>query len=172
MENSNSKLALSLLMLVLGMLMLTYASAPIYSLFCKVTGFAGTTKVNTQSVHNIGNKKIKVRFDSNVGKDLPWMFKPKQYEVEVKTGENTLIFYVAKNLSKNPITGMAVYNVTPHKAGSYFNKIQCFCFEEQLLLPGQEMLMPVSFYIDPAIERDPYLEDVTTITLSYTFFKQ
>ncbi|AIL65938.1 Cytochrome C oxidase assembly protein CtaG [Rickettsiales bacterium Ac37b] len=170
--NSNGKLALSLLMLVAGMLMLTYASVPIYSLFCKLTGFAGTAKINTQPTHVIGTKTIKVRFDANVDKDLPWIFKPKQYEVAVKTGENTLVFYMAKNLSNKPITGMAIYNVTPHKAGAYFNKIQCFCFEQQLLLPGQEILMPVSFYIDPEIEKDPYLEDVTAITLSYTFFKQ
>jgi len=117
-----------------------------------------------------GNKVIKIRFDANIDRNLPWSFKSEQNEVEVKTGENNLVFYTAENNSDKNIIGTAVYNVSPHKAAIYFNKIQCFCFEEQLLKAKQKMLMPVSFFIDPEIENDKNLQDVDTITLSYTFY--
>lgn len=169
-KTSSSKIAWSIVLLVVGMMMLTFASVPIYNLFCKVTGYGGTVKYTPTASSKIGNRKIKIRFDANVDKNLPWQFKSEQEEVLVRVGENNLIFYTAENQSDKPIIGTAVYNVTPHKAGIYFNKIQCFCFEEQLLKPKQKMIMPVSFFIDSDIENDPNLKDVDTITLSYTFY--
>lgn len=171
-HKSNSKLALSIALLVASMLILSFASAPIYSLFCKATGFGGLTQRDeTYGAHGKGTRKITVEFDANVDKDLLWRFVPKHRRVEVLTGDNTLIFYEAENLTKNDIIGTSVYNVTPDKAGKYFVKIHCFCFEEQLLKAGQKMLMPVSFYLDPSLEQDPEMDDVDMITLSYSFFK-
>lgn len=170
-KKANKKLAYSISYFILGMLMLAYASVPLYSIFCKVTGFSGTVVTGKYVADRIGTKQIKVRFDANIDKDLPWIFKPEQQEVTVKVGENILVFYYAENLSNEDIIGTAVYNVTPHKAGAYFNKIQCFCFEEQLLKPGQKMPMPVSFFIDPDIETDPATSEVSTITLSYSFYR-
>lgn len=167
---SSSKIAWSIILLVVGMLMLTFASVPLYNLFCKVTGYGGTTRYTAIASSTVGTKLIKIRFDANVDKNLPWDFKAEQNEVIVKTGENNLIFYTAENKTNQPIIGTAVYNVTPHKAAIYFNKIQCFCFEEQLLQAKQKMIMPVSFFISPDIENDPNLQDVDTITLSYTFY--
>ena len=167
---NSKKLALSIILLIIGMTMLTFASVPLYNIFCKLTGYGGTTKYTTIASTRIGTKKIKVRFDANVDRSLPWDFKSEQDEVTVLVGENNLIFYTAENKTNNSIIGTAVYNVTPHKAAKYFNKIQCFCFEEQLLKARQKMIMPVSFFIDPAIEEDPALADVDTITLSYTFY--
>ena len=159
---SSSKIAWSIILLVIGMLMLTFASVPLYNLFCKVTGYGGTTRYTAIASSRVGTKLIKVRFDANVDKNLPWDFKAEQNEVIVKVGENNLIFYTAENKTDKPIIGTAVYNVTPHKAAIYFNKIQCFCFEEQLLKAKQKMIMPVSFFIDTDIENDPNLQDVDT----------
>jgi cytochrome c oxidase assembly protein subunit 11 len=169
-DKDNIKLALSLAMLIVGMLLLTYASVPLYNIFCKLTGYGGTTQQAKIVSHTRGVKKIKVTFDSNIDSFLPWIFKPEQKSVELTVGENALIFYSATNLSNQPTMGTAVYNVTPHKAGLYFNKIQCFCFEEQLLQPNQSIMMPVSFFIDPEIEKDKDLENLQEITLSYTFY--
>jgi len=159
------------MLLVLGMVMLTFASVPLYNLFCKVTGYGGTTQFASVASSKIGSKILKIRFDANVDSKLPWQFKAEQEEVEIRVGENNLIFYSAENNANIPIIGTAVYNVTPHRAGRYFNKIQCFCFTEQLLKPKQKMVMPVSFFIDSEIENDPELKDVDTITLSYTFYE-
>ncbi|MCT4635931.1 MAG: cytochrome c oxidase assembly protein [Rickettsiales bacterium] len=169
-KTSSRKIAFSIILLVVGMTMLTFAAVPIYNLFCKVTGYGGTTKYTSIASTRVGTKMMKVRFDANVASDLPWSFKSEQNEVTIKVGENNLVFYSAENKTDKPIIGTAIYNVTPHKAGAYFNKIQCFCFEEQLLKPNQKMIMPVSFFIDPAIEDDKNLQDVDTITLSYTFY--
>lgn len=152
------------------MTMLTFAAVPIYNLFCKVTGYGGTTKYTSIASTRVGSKIMKIRFDANVASNLPWSFKAEQNEAIIKVGENNLVFYSAENKTDKAIIGTAIYNVTPHKAGAYFNKIQCFCFEEQLLKPNQKMIMPVSFFIDPAIEDDKNLQDVDTITLSYTFY--
>lgn len=165
------RLTISLLALLASMIMLTIASAPIYNLFCKVTGFGGTTKESSYIPIIKGNKDITIRFDSNVSPDLKWNFVPKQNLVIVKPGENTLVFYYAENLSNEDIIGTAIYNVSPAKAGKYFNKVHCFCFEEQLLKAGAKMLMPVSFYISPEFESDEEMQDVDAITLSYSFFK-
>ncbi len=153
------------------MLFLTFASVPIYNVFCKVTGIGGTVRQSNTGSLVKGKKNILVRFDSNVEPALKWHFFPKQKEVSVTVGENALVFYQAKNLDKHDIIGTAIYNVAPMKAGKYFNKIYCFCFEEQMLEAGKEILMPVSFFISKEFEDDPEMNDVDTITLSYSFFK-
>lgn len=153
------------------MILLTYASVPIYNLFCKATGLGGTVQISQNSSTNIGKRQIIVKFDANIDKTLNWQFQPEQPEILVTTGENTLVFYSAKNLANKSIIGTAVYNVSPEKVGKYFNKIQCFCFEEQILKAGEKMLMPVSFFIDSALDKDPNLRDITTITLSYFFYQ-
>jgi cytochrome c oxidase assembly protein subunit 11 len=151
------------------MCFISYAAAPIYSLFCKVTGFGGTIRASKIASTKIGKKNLTIRFDSNVAKDLPWKFIPKQKEIKITSGENILVFYYVENLSDQDMIGTSVYNVTPHKAGKYFNKIHCFCFEEQLIRAHEKVLMPVSFFIDPEIDNDKYLDLVDTITLSYRF---
>lgn len=170
---SNRKFALALISLIFSMILLSFAAAPIYNLFCKVTGFGGTTRqgINPYLPHQKGTKQLTIEFDANVAPSLAWRFIPKQRRVVTTPGHNTLIFYEAENLSSNNIIGTAVYNVTPNKAGKYFIKIHCFCFEEQLLKAGEKVLMPVSFFIDPAFEQDAEMEDIDTITLSYSFFK-
>lgn len=172
MNNSNTKLALSIVLLFISMLILSFASVPIYNLFCKAMGFGGTTKREESFLKpKKGARQITVEFDANVDQDLPWRFAPKHRRTKIMTGENTLIFYESENLGKNDIIGTSVYNVTPDKAGKYFVKVHCFCFEEQLLKAGQKMLMPVSFYIHSDLDNDPEMDDVDTITLSYSFFK-
>jgi cytochrome c oxidase assembly protein subunit 11 len=169
---SNRSIALQLAALSLGMLMLAYASVPLYRLFCQVTGFGGTTqRVEAGSAPAaVSARTMVVTFDANADPRLPWDFKPLEKTVTVKIGENRLIAFAAKNKTNQPTRGTASYNVTPHSAGKYFNKIQCFCFEEQHLAPHQSANLPVSFFIDPAILDDPETRDVTNITLSYTFF--
>lgn len=167
----NKRVLLSCVVVVGGMIGLSYASVPLYKLFCQVTGFGGTTQVAEQAPVDVSEKTIKVRFNADVNSGLPWQFKPEQREITVRLGEDNLAHYVAENMSVKPITGQAVYNVTPLKAGQYFSKIACFCFDEQTLQPGERVDMPVSFYVDPAIAEDINTQDVKTITLSYTFFK-
>jgi cytochrome c oxidase assembly protein subunit 11 len=143
---------------------------PLYRIFCQVTGFAGTTQRADTMPDQVLDRSIKVRFDANVAKSMPWKFHPVQNEVDVKIGESTLAFYEAENLSGKPVRGTATFNVTPEAAGYYFNKIECFCFTEQILKPGQRVDMPVNFFIDPEIAKDPDARKITEITLSYTFF--
>lgn len=172
MQKQDTKLALSLVLLLISMLILSFAAVPIYSLFCKATGFGGTVKRQESFMRpQKGTRKIIVEFDSNVDKDLAWRFVPKHRRAEVTTGETALIFYESENLSKNDIIGTSVYNVTPDKAGKYFVKVHCFCFEEQLLKAGQKVLMPVSFYISADLDKDSDMDDIDRITLSYSFFK-
>jgi cytochrome c oxidase assembly protein subunit 11 len=171
-NKSNKNITISIIALLVSMMLLTLASVPIYNLFCKATGFGGTTqRVNPYVKIEKGSRKIKVEFDANVDKNLPWKFVPKHRSTNVITGENTLIFYESENLSNHDIIGTSIYNVTPLKAGKYFVKVHCFCFEEQLLKAGEKVLMPVSFFIDSAMENDPDMDDVDRITLSYSFFK-
>ncbi|MBO9507594.1 MULTISPECIES: cytochrome c oxidase assembly protein [Thalassospira] len=167
----NKRVLLSCVAIVGGMIGLSYASVPLYALFCQVTGYGGTTQVATDAPRDVSEKTIKIRFNADVNSRLPWQFKPEQREITVKLGEDNLAYYMAENMSVKPITGQALYNVTPLKAGQYFSKIACFCFDEQTLEPGQRVDMPVSFYVDPAIAEDPNTRDVKTITLSYTFYK-
>ena len=159
-----------LLVLIMGMGVLSYASVPLYKLFCQVTGYGGTTQQVTSPSSQILERKIKIRFDANTKPTLDWDFQPAQTSIDISVGQNALAFYKAENTGKDPIVGTATFNVTPEKAGVYFNKIDCFCFVEQLLAPQEAVEMPVSFFIDPDIANDPNLDDVTTITLSYTFF--
>lgn len=166
----NRTLALNLAAMAAGMLMLAYASVPLYRIFCEVTGFGGTTRRATVNSSQLVDRTITVRFNSDTDPQLPWKFEPIEKVVTVRLGENRLIAFRASNLSKTPTRGTATYNVTPFAAGRYFNKIQCFCFEEQRLKPGESVTMPVSFFIDPAILDDPETRDLTNITLSYTFF--
>lgn len=169
----NSRLAINAAALAVAMLMFTYASVPLYRLFCAVTGFGGTTQEGKHAPGAVlGEHEILVRFNADIDKNLPWKFAPGEREVKVKIGEQGLTHYVAENLSNQPVTGHAVYNVVPHAAGAYFVKIHCFCFENQTLKPKQRVDMPVTFYVDPAILNDPDAKDIHTITLSYIFFKQ
>ncbi|MBF8246743.1 MAG: cytochrome c oxidase assembly protein [Rickettsia sp.] len=168
----NSKLLISLLSLLGSMLLLSFASVPIYNLFCKATGFAGTIQhADYDRIISKGSKKIKILLDANISKDLMWEFFPKHRDITVITGENTIIFYEAKNLSDVDLIGTAIYNITPLKAGKYFTKIHCFCFEEQFLKANSKILFPVSFYIDPDIEKDKNMDSLSEITLSYSFYK-
>ncbi|MCG8509309.1 MAG: cytochrome c oxidase assembly protein [Rhodospirillales bacterium] len=161
---------------VAGMIGLAYASVPLYRLFCQVTGFGGTPQIATDETRlpesgPATDRTLTVRFDSTINSALPWRFKPVQRKMTVKAGESMLAFYEAENLSDKAHSGTATFNVTPHKAAPYFVKVDCFCFTEQRLAPGQAVDMPVSFYIDPEILTDENTADVSTITLSYTFFR-
>lgn len=155
-----------------GMLGLGFASVPLYRMFCQVTGFNGTTQRVSEAQANaiaVTTNTISVRFDANVERGFPWEFKPLQVTDTVSIGARDMAIFTAKNLSDKAITGTATFNVEPAYVGQYFNKIQCFCFTEQTLQPGQQVRMPVLYYIDPAILDDPDAEDVEQITLSYTF---
>jgi len=164
--------AFAVLAAIFGMISLSYAAVPLYDLFCRTTGFGGTP-VDISQISDAKNENeltISVLFNADVARDLEWNFIPVQRKQIVKLGENNLAFYKAKNISLKNITGVATFNVTPPKVGKYFTKVDCFCFEEQTLISGQEIEMPVNFYIDPEIATDPYTKEVKTITLSYTFF--
>jgi cytochrome c oxidase assembly protein subunit 11 len=170
-DKKNFRFAFVLLSVVVGMVGLSFASVPLYQLFCKVTGYGGT--LNTEDVlasREISERTIKVHFDSNISPKLKWLFKPQQNVVTVKLGEQNLAFYEAENISKRTLTGHAIYNVTPFKAAKYFSKIDCFCFTEQTLDAGQVVPMPLQFYIDPEILTNPNTKEITTITISYTFY--
>ena len=163
--------ALLCLCIVLVMGGLAYASVPLYDLFCRVTGYGGTTKQVTQISDKILTRKMKIRFDASLNREMPWQFRPPESSIDLRIGETALVFYSAYNPTQEDITGTATFNVTPQRAGRYFSKIDCFCFREQTLKSGQSMDMPVTFFIDPEMIQDPYMDDVQTITLSYTFFR-
>jgi len=171
MRNRKTRTVIGLLAILGVMTTLTAMAVPLYRIFCRVTGYGGTTQVASGPAARIVDRVITVRFNADVNPALPWRFKPAQDEIKVKLGEQALAMYVAKSLAKVPITGTATFNVTPAKAGLYFNKTQCFCFTEQTLMPGQSADMTVSFFIDPDMAKNRGLDDVTTVTLSYTFFK-
>jgi cytochrome c oxidase assembly protein subunit 11 len=171
-QHKNKRTALIVSVTVAGMIGLSYASVPLYQLFCQVTGYGGTTQVAEKPLNgSILERQITVSFDSNVASGLAWSFKPVQNKLTVRVGEETLAFYEARNDSDETITGTATFNVTPFKAGQYFAKVDCFCFTEQTLKPGQVVSMPVSFFIDPQIAADKNAQDVEDIVLSYTFFR-
>lgn len=158
--------------LAIGMGGVAYASVPLYRMFCQVTGFAGTTRkaVGAEAPGAVQGHLVRVRFDANTSPALPWAFKPEHPVDTIAIGARDLTFFTAKNLSNVPMTGTATFNVTPNQAGQYFTKIQCFCFTEQTLQPGQEIRMPVVFYVDPKIVEDDSTREISEITLSYTFF--
>lgn len=162
--------ALTLASLVAGMLGLSYAAVPLYRIFCQVTGFGGTTQRADTVPDRVVDHEIKVRFDANLAYGMGWRFAPVQQTLTLKLGESALAFYEAENLASKPLRGTATFNVTPAAAGSYFNKIECFCFTEQRLEPGERVDMPVNFFVDPEILNDPDAREITEITLSYTFF--
>lgn len=165
----NRNAAILCLALVSGMVGMAYAAVPLYQIFCQVTGYGGTTQRVEQYSDTILDRKITVRFDANTN-GVPWEFEPAQREVTMRIGETAQISYKARNLANHPTTGTANFNVSPSRAGAYFNKVECFCFTEQELQPGQSYDMPVVFFIDPEIVNVPELKNLTTITLSYTFF--
>jgi cytochrome c oxidase assembly protein subunit 11 len=170
LRRRNRNTALAGLAVILAMAGLTAAAVPLYDLFCRVTGFGGTTQV-AEAAPEVGDgRPISVAFNADVNPDLPWTFRPLQRRMTVPVGEQHLAFYEAVNHADAPVVGMAVYNVSPHKAGLYFNKIACFCFEEQTLGPGERVEMPVSFFVDPDIDDFADTAGLAEITLSYTFF--
>ncbi len=150
---------------------LAWASVPFYDWFCRVTGFGGTPGVSSVSADGILDQTIKVRFDGSLTRDMPWTFKPLEREMEIRIGETGLAFYEAYNPTDRPVAGQASYNVTPYEAGGFFTKIECFCFTEQVLQPGERVQMPVTFYVDPEIVTDRDAKYTHTITLSYTFYQ-
>ena len=164
----NQAFALSLF--ALFMLGMSFAAVPLYKLFCQVTGYGGTPLISNEKNLVKTDKKIDIRFDSSVEKNSPLYFEPEKKKVSVNIGENSLAFYKAVNNTDRKLTTMSVFNVTPHHAAKYFNKIECFCFEEQVLNPGENVDMPVSFFIDPTIKDDKFINNLEEIALSYTMF--
>lgn len=170
-SRSNGRIAVLCVGLVVGMTGMAYAAVPLYDLFCRVTGYGGTTQTaqNSYGVEII-DRNITVRFDANISRDLAWNFDAAQRNVTMHLGEQTMVHYIAENPTDKPLTGSATFNVTPQSAGAYFNKIECFCFTETTLEPGEKMEMPVVFFVDPDIINHVETENIQTITLSYTFF--
>lgn len=168
---NNARTARRLLLVVAGMVALTAAAVPLYDWFCRVTGYGGTTSVATAESDAILDQTIVIRFDASRAADMPWEFRPVETSMEIRIGETGLAFYEAYNPTDVPIAGSASFNVTPFTAGPYFSKIHCFCFEEQVLQPGESVMMPVSFFVDPAIVDDPEAGELPAITLSYTFHR-
>lgn len=170
LSRSNRKVAIACVGMFGFMVAAAYAAVPLYDLFCRVTGFGGTTQVAEQASDVVINRMITVRFDGNVNRELPWDFKPSQRTVTLKMGETAQLPYIAVNTGENRTVGTSTFNVTPTTAGAYFNKLDCFCFTEQPLEPGETVEMPVVFFVDPEMDKDPELKHVKEITLSYTFF--
>jgi len=170
-SRNNSLFAGVLLVVIGGMTGLSFAAVPLYRMFCEATGYAGTPQLRGAAGPGATGGSMIVRFNATTSPSLPWRFAPNETAVTVKLGEDRLASYVGQNRGPQPITGVATYNVTPEKAGRYFHKTACFCFDEQTLAPGQEMQFPLSFWVDPAIADDPDTRDVKTVTLSYTFFR-
>lgn len=173
----NRKVAGRAVLFVLFMIGLAYASVPLYRIFCQVTGFGGTTQKASEGdadlaalfARSSGTRPISIRFDGSTARDLPWTFRPVKVTDTVQIGERDLAFYTARNDGDRPVTGVASFNVSPAATGKYFHKVQCFCFTEQTLQPGEEVRMPVLFFVDPAILQDEAVKNVEQITLSYTF---
>jgi cytochrome c oxidase assembly protein subunit 11 len=156
---------------VLGMTGMAFAAVPLYDAFCKVTGYGGTTQEATDAPSQILNRRIEVRFDANTAPDLPVEFAPKQNAQTLRIGETGLAFYRVRNTSNEAVVARATYNVTPHVAGQYFAKLECFCFTDRVIAPGAEADLPVVFFVDPEIVSDPDTAEIGTLTLSYTFFR-
>ncbi len=175
LAQANRRTGIAVALVAIAMIGVAYAAVPLYRLFCQVTGFGGTTQVaaaapTADRLAAVAGRTIKVRFDSNIAPGLPWRFRQKQNEVTIPIGEKRLAYYTATNTGDRPITGRAVFNVSPDVAGQYFIKIECFCFTEQTLRAGETVDMPVTWYIDPAIMDDPVAKKIDEITLSYTFY--
>jgi cytochrome c oxidase assembly protein subunit 11 len=169
--SGQKKTVLQLVSVVFVMGGLAWASIPFYSWFCSVTGFGGVTQTAETGSDEVLDQTVTIRFDASLDRDMPWQFKPVVREMELRIGETALAFYEAYNPTDRPVAGSASYNVTPYEAGYFFNKIQCFCFDEQLLQPGERVMMPVTFFVDPEMVTDRDAKYVHTITLSYTFYE-
>lgn len=169
---SQNRTALYLVGVVVTMASLSFAAVPFYDWFCRVTGFGGTTGVAESAPDTILDQTVVVKFDASTERGMPWQFRPVQREMTVRIGENAIAFYEAFNPTDKPVAGTASYNVAPDAAGGYFQKIACFCFTEQVLQPGERVEMPVSFFVDPEMIKDPEGQFVKEITLSYTFYQQ
>ena len=170
-KGNNKLVAFTLLGVIGGMLGLSFAAVPLYRIFCQITGYGGTPRIDAGASPGVVDRTITIRFNADVHSGMPWKFAPVQKEVTLRLGEEAVAFYAARNPTDRPITGVSTYNVSPDKAGRYFHKTACFCFDEQTLVPGQEMSFPLSFWVDPAILNDPDARNLRTITLSYTFFR-
>jgi cytochrome c oxidase assembly protein subunit 11 len=169
--SKNTRTAVTVLGVVVFMIGMSFAAVPAYRLFCQITGFDGTTQRAEFAPGTVLDRQVTIRFDATTAPDLPWRFKPEQVSQTLHIGETGLAYYEAENLSDQPIIGTATFNVQPAKAGLYFRKIECFCFTEQRLEPGEKMLMPMTYFIDPEIVNEENLDDIKTVTLSYTFFR-
>ncbi len=170
LARAHRRVGVRLSAIVVGMTALAFASVPLYRLFCQTTGYNGTTQRASVPSGEVLERQVTMRFDANTSKELGWTFEPVNRTEQIHVGETRLAFYRATNTSDKAVTGTAVFNVVPEGAGIYFNKIECFCFKEQTLKPGESVDMPVSFFIDPAFDRDPDLKNVGVVTLSYTFY--
>jgi cytochrome c oxidase assembly protein subunit 11 len=170
-KRRHSILALSLVGLVAGMVGLSFASVPLYRVFCQVTGYGGVPQRAEKAPGEVLDRTVTIRFDGNVDRSLPWTFAPVQQTIDVKIGETALAFFKASNNSSVPVSGRAIFNVSPELAGRYFTKIECFCFKQQTLAAGQTVDMPVTFFVDPKFVDDEDTKDISEITLSYTFYR-
>ncbi|MCQ8184222.1 cytochrome c oxidase assembly protein [Parvularcula maris] len=171
MVSKNGKVAASVALVAALMVGASFAAVPLYRIFCQVTGWGGTTQVAKAEADRVLDRRVTVRFDASIAKGIPWSFKPAQVSQTLRIGETGLAYYEATNNADYPVIGSASFNVQPAKAGSYFMKVDCFCFEEQILQPGETMLMPVTYYVDPEMADERRLDDVREITLSYTFYR-
>ncbi|WP_435640920.1 cytochrome c oxidase assembly protein [Micavibrio aeruginosavorus] len=173
LKTKNRRILISVLVVVVVMIGASFAAVPLYNLFCRVTGFGGTTQMSATAPDpsEIVDRTITIHFNTDTGRNLLWKFEADQRAVKVKIGQPALASFTLENQDRVPVAGTALYNVTPAKAGKYFHKTQCFCFAEQIMQPGQETTLPVVFFLSPDMAKDPNLDDVTVITLSYTYFK-
>lgn len=169
--NKNNKTLLTIFTVVFVMVGLAFATVPLYKLFCQVTGYGGTTQVASSAPDTILDREVTVLFNTDTGLNLPWDFSAEKNAITLPIGGQSLINFKAENNSDKVITGTAIYNVSPPKAGKYFHKIECFCFQEQVLNPNKSVNMPVVFFVDPSFDKDPNMDDITQLTLSYTFFE-
>ena len=170
LKRRNRSVLISLIGMIAGMGMLSYASVPLYSLFCRFTGYGGTPRIGAETPDVILARHMNVTFNTDVAPSLSWNFRSLQTHIDTPIGQRNLAFFEATNTGTQPVTATATFNITPFKAGEYFVKLQCFCFNKQRLDPGESATFPVSFYVDPALDKDNNLNEVKDITLSYTFF--
>ena len=171
-KKAKNKTLIQTVSVVIFMGAMAWASVPFYDWFCRVTGFGGITQVAESGSDTVLSETMKVRFDASLERNMPWEFKPAQREMEIQIGATGLAFYEAYNPTDRPVAGTASYNVTPYEAGGFFSKIDCFCFEEQILMPGERVQMPVTFFVDPEIVDDRDAKYTKVITLSYTFYEK
>jgi len=170
-QDKNTRVALTAAFTAVVMVGAAFAAVPLYNLFCKVTGYGGTTQVAVGEAGEVLDREVTVFFDANTARDMPWTFEPVQRSITLRVGETALAYYRATNTSDRAVTGVATYNVAPFKAAPYFSKLECFCFTEQTLEPGESIEMPVLFFVDPLIDEERRMDDIHSLTLSYTFFE-